>query len=352
MLAPPPMVQPAGRIGSRPEAEFEGMLMSEETIAPSPRVTSSQSSDAPSGEASELALLRKEVIEARNLVIKTDNLLKNLHAELKKMGNRQDEQEKRHWMTSVTAYIVFALIAASGAFLYAQSAIKNEREAATQNEARAQQLTKDAEALHKADAIRKDASEKAARIFEMLGSEKEGPGLNQAMSQAMHLDRAQLSQLESHAIDDRAAGMKQQIAQGALDRGQRAFRQQDWRTCSTELARYIELQPKVDDPMVWFHLGNARSQLKEWAGVIQPLENYLKAVPGTKTSQYVGLLLGTALEETGNFTKSRDAYERAVSLYPGSDLAPMIRGRLRHLPAAQAAAAASGPQPSAAPVKP
>ena len=35
--------------------------------------------------------IRREVIESRNLVIKTDNLLKNLHAELKVVGKRQEE---------------------------------------------------------------------------------------------------------------------------------------------------------------------------------------------------------------------------------------------------------------------
>lgn len=318
--------------------------MAEETSS-SPRITSSSSSspDTAPTEASELALLRKEVIEARNLVIKTDNLLKNLHAELKKMGNRQDEQEKRHWMTSVTAYIIFALIAAGGAFSYARSEIRSERDEAVKNEARAQQLTKEAEVLHKNDLARKDAVEKATRAFDLLGSEKEGPGLNQAMSQAMHLDRALLSPLESRAIDDRAAGMKQQIAEAALERGQRAFRQQDWRTTATELGRYVELQPKVEDPLVYFHLGSARSQLKEFAAAIAPLESYLKAVPTTKTSQYAGFLLGSAYEETGNFAKAREAYDRGAALYPGSEIAPMIRGRLRRLPSAQSAPVAAKP---------
>jgi len=45
------------------------------------------------------------VIEARNLVIKTDNLLKNLHAELKQMGRKHEEQEKRHWMDQRHAFI-------------------------------------------------------------------------------------------------------------------------------------------------------------------------------------------------------------------------------------------------------
>ena len=239
--------------------------MSEETS--SPRInTGSDRND------SELAALRKEVIEARNLVIKTDNLLKNLHAELKQMGHKHDEQERRHWMTSVTAYVAFALIASAGAFAYARAAVQSAREEATQNEGRARQLQQEAEKIKTAEVARREASEKALRVFELLGSEKEGPGLNQAMSQALHQDRSLISALESKAIDERAAGMKARIAQNSLDRGNRAFRQQDFRTASTELGRYTELEPKVDEPLVWYHLGTARIQIKEWQSAIPALE--------------------------------------------------------------------------------
>jgi tetratricopeptide (TPR) repeat protein len=174
------------------------------------------------------------------------------------------------------------------------------------------------------------------RVYELLGSEKEGPGLSAAMQQSVHLDRGQLSALEARAIDDRSAGMKVRIAEAALNAGQSAFRRQDWRAASEELGHYVELEPKVTDPLVWFHLGNARMQTHEYQGAIAPLESFLKNTGGTKTAQYAGFLLGQAYEETGNANKAREAYDRAVNLYPGSEFAPMIRGRLRKLPAAQA----------------
>jgi len=298
-------------------------------------------------ESGDVGVLRKEIIEARNLIIKTDNLLKNLHAELKQMGRKHDEQEKRHWMTSVTAYIAFVLIAAVGAIAYARAEVRTAREEAQGNEARAAALQKDAEKIKSADQVRRDASEKAARVYDLLGSEKEGPGLNQAMSQAMHLDKTQISPLEARAIEDRAAGMKQKMADLALAAGQKAFRQQDWKQVSEQLGRYTELQPKVDDPQVWYHLGSARIQTKEFAGAIAPLENYLKNTGGTKTAQYAGLLLGQAYEETGNNAKARETYERAEKLYPGSDFAPMIRNRLRRV-----ASAMSGPGVAPLPPQP
>lgn len=298
----------------------------------------------------ELAALRKEVIEARNLVIKTDNLLKNLHAEVKNMGRRAEDQERRHKYTSVTAYVLFALIAAVGAIAFARAEVRTARDEAQANESRAVALQKDAEKIKATDQIRRDASEKALRVYDMLGSEKEGPGLNQAMTQAMHIDRGQISTLESRAIDDRAAGMKRQIADAARSAGEAAFRHQDWKTTSQELGRYVELEPKLSDNLIWFHLGSARVQTREFQGAIQPLESFLKGTGGTKTAQYAGLLLGQAYEEVGNATRAREVYERALSLYPGSDFAPMIRGRLRkiagaNVPPGTPPATAAAPKP-------
>jgi tetratricopeptide (TPR) repeat protein len=319
--------------------------MSDETSS-----TRSVSHPEPAGQDGEISALRKEVIEARNLVIKTDNLLKNLHAELKQMGRKHEEQEKRHWMTSVTAYIAFAVIAGVGAIAFANAEVRTARSEAQANEARAAALQKDAEKIKAADQTRRDTSDKALRVYDLLGTEKEGPGLNQAMTQAMHLDRGQMSALEAKAIDDRAAGMKRQLAEAARSAGESAFRRQDWKPASQDLGRYVELEPKVSDNMIWFHLGSARIQTREFQGAIQPLEAFLKSTGGTKTAQYAGLLLGQAYEEVGNPNRAREVYERAVLLYPGSDFAPQLRNRLRKLAAASAPlgtppATASAPKP-------
>src|SRR5438270_7546961 len=275
-----------------PGVQGSKMPMTDETSAPRSRPPHGDG-----GRDGDFSALRKELIEARNLVIKTDNLLKTLHAELKQMGRKHEEQEKRHWMTSVTAYIGFAVIAGVGAIAFANAEVRTARSEAQANESRAATLQKDAEKIKASDQTRRDTSEKALRVYDLLGTEKEGPGLNQAMAQAMHLDRNQVSALEGRAIDDRISGMKAKIADAALNAGQRAFRQQDWKTASQELGRYVELEPKAADAQVWYHLGSARIQTREFQGAIQPLEMFLKNTGGTRTAQYAGLLLGQAYEE-------------------------------------------------------
>jgi len=302
--------------------------MSEEITAPRsvPPVVEHQSS----GER-DLSDLRREVIESRNLVIKTDNLLKNLHAELKQMGRKQEQFEKRHMMTSVAAYILFAAIATLGAFTFARSEIRGAREEAAANEGKVKQLTQEVDTLRRGESSRREASEKAARAYDLLGSEKEGPGQTLAMDQALHLDRQLISRLEAKALDDRAVGMKAKMAQGALERGNAAFRRNDWAGAAQELTRYIELEPRVEESMVWFRLGNALTQAKEHQRAIPALESFIKSTGGTKTAQYAGYLLGTDYEETGNAEKARQSYERALGLYPSSEFSALIRGRLKRL---------------------
>ena len=56
----------------------------------------------------ELADIRREVIEGRNLVIRTDNLLKTLHSEVKSFGVRQKEFERKLRLSSAAAYALVA----------------------------------------------------------------------------------------------------------------------------------------------------------------------------------------------------------------------------------------------------
>ena len=136
------------------------------------------------------------------------------------------------------------------------------------------------------------------------------------------------------------------MAQGALERGNAAFRRNDWATTAQELTRYTELEPKVEEPMVWFRLGNALTQAKEHQRAIPALENFIKSTGPTKTAQYAGYLLGTDYEETGNPDKAQKAYERALSLYPSSEFSSLIRARLKRL-ASQHPSAQATPVPAA-----
>src|SRR5205085_2737286 len=62
----------------------------------------------------ELHELRREVIESRGLVIKTNNLTNALAADLKAIAKRQVGYERRISWNSAAAYVVFVLVVLLG----------------------------------------------------------------------------------------------------------------------------------------------------------------------------------------------------------------------------------------------
>lgn len=58
----------------------------------------------------ELGEIKREIIESRGLVIKTNNLTNALSADLKSIAKRQQSYERRISWNSATAYVVFVLV--------------------------------------------------------------------------------------------------------------------------------------------------------------------------------------------------------------------------------------------------
>src|SRR5262249_32349108 len=58
----------------------------------------------------ELRELKREIIEARGLIIKTNNLTNALSADLKSIAKRQQGYERRLVWNSATAYVVFVVV--------------------------------------------------------------------------------------------------------------------------------------------------------------------------------------------------------------------------------------------------
>ena len=58
----------------------------------------------------ELREIKREIIESRGLVIKTNNLTNALSADIKSIAKRQQSYERRLTWNSATAYVVFVVV--------------------------------------------------------------------------------------------------------------------------------------------------------------------------------------------------------------------------------------------------
>lgn len=297
----------------------------------------------------ELNELRREVLDARNLVIKSDNLLRGLHVEVKAFAKRQEEAERRSLVSSGVAYAVFAGLCALGAWATARSYVATAKDEAAQAVQKGAAATAEARELAERAAAARTASRAAARVYDELSGDasKRETGLVDLAK----LDRKGLTPLESRALDDRVGESRKRAAALALERGRTALRKNDMKGAAAELSRYFEIQGTADaDLEASFELGNALWEEQQFAAAAGQLARFVKLGRGMKNRDYAALLLGESLERSGKIAEAEEAYRAGLAERPDSSFAPQMQHRLHRLLHPEGSAA-SGRSGAAAPGK-
>lgn len=280
-------------------------------------------------EDKELQEIRKEVVEARNLVIKADNQLKSLHAAIKQLGEKQRSFERRSLATSATAFILFASLSSLGAFMFARSEIRVTSEQLV--EARTARAASDV-ALADARAREQEVAEESARalkLFERLSSDEEKVRVA-ALEEVIALEPQHLSALERRALEDKAYSLRQAIADAAFESGRTAFYRKDYTTAARELNRHLTVAVKPD-PFAPFLLGQSFHAQRDFSSAVEPLENFLREMPTAKSADYAMLILGESYAETGQKEKAIETYTAGAARFPSSQFASWMRTRVKRL---------------------
>ncbi len=298
--------------------------------------------------------IRREVIESRNMTIKTDSALKTLHAELKRVAQQQQDFQKRSWFSSGVAYLGFMGLCAAAAILVSNA----KATSATADKERLEKQVADLTAQNekqRVDATSVSAAEQsAAQIYKMmttLTGEERLKGID-AMGKA---DLTKLSPFERQVLQDRALLLRKEIGAGILDKGKTAFRKQDWPETIEQLGRFLTMNPPEDDALdASFYLGNALLQSRKFEESIKPLARYVDGDKKAKNRDFAMLLLVQAYDTVGQKDKALEVTREAINNYPASEFRNQFLYRLQlaqRQPAPAAPAAAPTTAPAAAPVK-
>lgn len=272
--------------------------------------------------------VRREVIESRNLVIKTDNLLKNLHAELKAVSKRQEDFQKRQWISSAAAYLAFAALAAVGA-----TAITSARTQAAQAERERleRQLSEVTEKSEKqrAEVQAAQAAERAAaEVYRLLTSGTTDERFK-GIDALAKLDQAKTAPFVWRVLEDRAQLLRKEVSSAALERGRSAFRRQEWERAADELKRVVAVNPADEDALeASYFLGNALLQLKKSEEAIAHLQRFIDGDKKSKIRDFAMLLLVQALDAVGQKDKAVEVAREALGTYPGTEFGQAFRNRL------------------------
>ncbi len=300
--------------------------------------------------------IRREVIEGRNLVIKTDNQLKTLHAELKLVGKRQEDFQRRQWISSAVAYAVFAALCVAGAI-----AVSNARTASAG--ADKERLEKDKAALQatidqlRAAETATASNERLAHDVYKMMSQGQADDRLKGIDALARLDRSKLSPFAKTVLVDRETLLRKEMGAGFLERGKAAFRRQDYAYAVTELTRFMGMNPVEDDAADGaYFLGNALIQTKKPDEAIGHLQRFINFDKKAKNRDFAMLMLVQALDATNQRDKAVEISREAINTYPASEFAVSFRSRISRKDPAPAAPApapvAPAPAPAPAPAAP
>ncbi len=237
--------------------------------------------------------IRREVIESRNLVIKTDNLLKNLHAELKLVGKRQEDFQKRQWISSAVAYALFAALCIGGAVMVASArtaAATGERESLQKkNGELGTQLEKLNGEMGATEQARRAAADVSRMMTTLPGDER-----LKGIDALVKLDTSRLSPLEKQGLQAQAELLRKEIGQTAYERGKNAFRRQEYPAAVSDLSRFLAMNPGKDEALdASYFLGASYTQVRKPDLAIPHLARFITEDKRSKTRDYAMLLLAS-----------------------------------------------------------
>ncbi|HEY1334517.1 MAG TPA: tetratricopeptide repeat protein [Myxococcaceae bacterium] len=268
------------------------------------------------------------MIEGRNLVIRTDNLLKTLHSEVKAFGARQKEFERKQMVSSAAAYALFAILAGGAALLLSgarASAANGERDKAVADlKALTQSVDKERADQASIAAARRSATDAYRMMTELPGDRR-----LEGISALARVDQSKLDPLERQALADRAAALRRELGQTAFERGKAAFRRNEWAAATEDLSRFLAMQPTEPEQIeASFMLGNAYVQQRKYEPAIAPLKTFVEKDRRSKNREWAMTLLAQAYEQTGKPDQAAAVAREALGMYPVSQFTPMLKARL------------------------
>lgn len=295
----------------------------------------------------QLEEIRREVVESRNMTIKTDNALKTLHAELKVVSGQQDAFQKRTWFSTAAVYVLFAGLCVAGVVVISNTRAASANAERERLERQVGDLNETISRLRAEAAAATAAEQSAAQVYKLMTT-LPGEERLKGIDALAKLDQSKFSAFARLVLQDRALLLRKEVGSAVLEKGKAAFRRQDWSETVTHLVRFLSMDPVQEDALeASFFLGNAYFQSRKFEDAIKPLQRYVEGDKRAKTRDFALLMLMQSYDMTGGREQAVATAKEALAAHPGSDFRMQFVARLQ-----RTAAPAPAPAPAAPPTTP
>jgi TolA-binding protein len=277
----------------------------------------------------ELRDIKREIIESRGLVIKTNNLTNALSADLKSIAKRQQSYERRLTWNSATAYIVFVLVvftALKFAWDARVDAIKAETEQKTSDNER---LRKEAREAQKRDEDRARGEAKAAQFYELV---RQGKRVDLVEGYAA-IQREPLTKTEQQVFADAVERARTELCAILYDQGLEKVRVQRWQEAATSFEDSLKYKEDAAiGPRVKLALAQAYRKLSRQKDAVPLLEGIVESTSVDKEIQDDALYeLAWCQMDMQSWNDAKNTWRTLIRRFPDSHFAAEAKMQLASL---------------------
>jgi TolA-binding protein len=276
----------------------------------------------------ELAEIKREIIESRGLVIKTNNLTNALSADLKSIAKRQQSYEQRLSWNSATAYIVFVLVVFT-ALKFAWDARVDSVTAETQQKtAENERLRKENRDLEKREENAARAEVKAQAFYDLIRLNKRADVVDGFES----VKNEPVTKTELAFFADAAVRARTELAREEFLLGQDKTRLQRWQEAATAFEDSLRFK---DDsavaPEAKLGLAEAYRHLSRQRDAVPLLTQFLESSPDKDLEDDALYDLAHCQTDLQAWNDAKSAWRQLIRRFPDSHFVPEARLELAQL---------------------
>lgn len=273
----------------------------------------------------DLEEIKREIVESRALVIKTNNLVNALSADLKSIAKRQQASERQVVFRSATAYVVtIAVVFIALKFAWDARVDAIRAETKDQRE-RLKQVEEEMTGLQQQEEARARTGKRAGEYYNLVKQNKR----RELIDQFPEISKLQLSKTEKSVFDDAVERAKNELSIQAYQNGLDLVHTGRWHEAQTEFNESLKYKSDAaHSPQATYQLANAFCKLGRQREAIRLLQPLSEASPDREVMDDAAILLAQAQIDIHAWNDAKNTLRSFIRRFPDSPLSLEARQKL------------------------
>jgi len=276
----------------------------------------------------ELREIKREIIESRGLVIKTNNLTNALSADIRSIAKRQQTYERRITWNSATSYVVFVLVVFAALKLAMDARIDQLKGDGDHRQKEIARLTDELSRARDREKERETADERGAKLYELIRQGKR----NDLIAQWDTVKGQPFTKAEAAIFADAVERARSELAAQLYQQGMDKVRVQRWQEAANAFEESIKYrEDAANGPSVRLGLAEAYRHLNRQKEAI-PILTLLAENPVDKEVHDDSLyLLAWCQMDVQAWNEAKNSWRTLIRRFPESRFAAEAKLQLAQL---------------------